>query len=137
MNKKTLGIAAIASIILAAAPMATSVAAPHHGGPGMHRPSHGHYMPPPRHHYRGPGYHYRDNDGAWFWAPLAAGAIIYGAATLANQAAQPNYVPPPASAPAPVATPPGTGTVYWCEQYQGYYPTIRTCPTGWKAVPAP
>ena len=27
--------------------------------------------------------------------------------------------------------------VYWCEGEQGYYPQVRSCPTGWKAMPAP
>ena len=28
-------------------------------------------------------------------------------------------------------------TVYWCEGEQGFYPQVRSCPTGWKALPAP
>lgn len=54
--------------------------------------------------------------GFWYWYP--APDYYYG--------------PPPADyvGPAPQAM------WYYCDAAKGYYPTIPSCPTGWRAVPA-
>jgi hypothetical protein len=51
--------------------------------------------------------------------------------------------PPPEQAPAtPIApgagTPPApaSGTWYFCQSANGYYPYVSQCPEGWKSVPA-
>lgn len=45
-------------------------------------------------------------------------------------AAPPVYVAPPAAlAPAPQ-------NWYYCNNPQGYYPTVQSCPGGWQEVPA-
>jgi hypothetical protein len=55
----------------------------------------------------------------------------------------PAYYPPAvivASPPAPTqyverAEPPQAGYWYYCESSRGYYPYVKECPGGWKAVP--
>ncbi|HUH83188.1 MAG TPA: hypothetical protein VLX85_01185, partial [Stellaceae bacterium] len=48
------------------------------------------------------------------------------------------YVPPPVyaapAAPAYVQQP--TSQWYYCDNPQGYYPTVQSCSTGWRPVPA-
>lgn len=52
----------------------------------------------------------------------------------------PESSPPPAAAPAPaVEQPPAAapgGTWYYCESAKAYYPYVRECAEGWRAVPA-
>ena len=117
------------------------------GGPGIHHPA-----PPPR---PAPAPHHRSwhsNDYAWLWAPVAAGALIYGVTqsvrTPTYTVVQPTYaLPATPSASNSVTTTTTTTTttkttssaktVYWCEAEQGWWPTVRACPTGRKAMPAP
>jgi len=62
----------------------------------------------------------------------------------------PLYYPAPVyyGAPAAIAAPPApaqyverpdqpyqSGYWYYCETSRGYYPYVKSCPTGWKAVP--
>ena len=55
----------------------------------------------------------------------------------------PAYYPPAvvyAQPPAPThyverADPPQAGYWYYCETSRGYYPYVKDCPSGWKAVP--
>jgi hypothetical protein len=55
----------------------------------------------------------------------------------------PAYYPPAvivASPPAPTqyverAEQPQSGYWYYCEPSRGYYPYVKDCPSGWKAVP--
>ncbi len=135
--------------LAAAAALAVSSAAyagPHHRG-GSHY-SHHNYS---HHHHR-----HHDN-GAWFWGPLAAGAIIYGLTELNRPRRVVVQQPAPVVVqPAPVVVQQPTQVivqqpatlyqsyqgnvvryVYWCEGEQGYYPQVRACPTGWKQMPAP
>ena len=77
--------------------------------------------------YWGPGYW-----GPGYWGPPA----YYP------------YYPAPAYYPAPVVVappapaqyverdqPPQSGYWYYCETTRGYYPYVKECPSGWKAVP--
>lgn len=147
---------AVASVtILVAAAVATPMAfarGPHHGpGPGFRplpplvRP-----LPPPPpvvhyNYYRHDHYH-RSRDWNWVWAPLAFGAAAYGISALidntrADAAAQ-SAAASAASAAQSAAIAQGAAanaqsrTVYWCEGEQGFYPQVRSCPTGWTALPA-
>lgn len=47
----------------------------------------------------------------------------------------PGHQPPPASAP-PAGAQPAGGTWYYCESAREYYPYVRTCRDGWRAVEA-
>jgi len=63
----------------------------------------------------------------------------------------PYYYPAPAYYPAPVVVAPAgptqyveraepqqqpqSGYWYYCETSRGYYPYVKDCPSGWKAVP--
>ena len=118
---------------------------PGFGGPGVHPPA-----PPPH-----PARHHRSrhsHDYAWLWAPIAAGTLVYGVTqsvrTPTCTVVQPTYALPAAPSVSNSVTTTTTTTtttkttsaqktVYWCEAEQGWWPTVRTCPTGWKAMPAP
>ena len=119
---------------------------PGFGGPGIHHPA-----PPPH-----PARHHRSwhsHDYAWLWAPIAAGALVYGVTqsvrTPTYTVVQPTYALPAAPSVSNSVTTTTTTTttttkttsaqktVYWCEAEQGWWPTVRACPTGWKAMPAP
>ena len=123
--------------------------APGFGGPGVHHPA-----PPPRPapppHHRHRSWH--SNDYAWLLAPIAAGALVYGVTqsvrTPTYTVMQPTYALPAApsvsdsvttttTTTATTKTTSAQKTVYWCEAEQGWWPTVRACPTGWKAMPAP
>lgn len=122
---------------------------PGFGGPAGHRPPPAmhHPAPPPAPHHRS----WHRNDYAWLWAPVAAGALIYGVTqsvkTPSYTVVQPTYALPAAPAASNSVTTTTTTTttktttsaktVYWCEAEQGWWPTVRACPTGWQAMPAP
>lgn len=56
------------------------------------------------------------------WGPLVYGAPAYVAPPVVYAPAAPVYaVPPPA-------------TWYFCDNPQGYYPNVATCPGGWRTV---
>lgn len=122
-----------------------------HGGP--HGPAPHHPAPAPAPHHHSHSWHSGDY-AAMVLAPLAAGAIIYGATQAAKTPSytvvqQPTYVVPSTVYSAPAAsaattttttvttTTTAAKTVYWCEAEQGWWPNVRACPTGWKAMPAP
>jgi hypothetical protein len=50
------------------------------------------------------------------------------------------YTPPPVvvqpAAPAYVQQPAQANSWYYCDNPQGYYPTVQNCSTGWRQVPA-
>jgi hypothetical protein len=49
------------------------------------------------------------------------------------------YAPPPvvvAPAPTYVEQPSASNTWYYCDNPQGYYPTVQTCSSGWRPVAA-
>lgn len=64
---------------------------------------------------------------AWYWGP----AYYYP---------PPYYYYPPRPAEPPVyierIDPAETGSWYYCEQGNGYYPYVKECPAGWRRVPA-
>jgi hypothetical protein len=55
----------------------------------------------------------------WYWAPAP---VFYG------YPPPPGFLPPPAPAPQP--------TWYYCDSAKGYYPYVRSCASGWRAVAA-
>lgn len=145
------GLAAACTLSLATPAFAGphgSPGGPGFGGPGVHHPA-----PPPRPapppHHRHRSWH--SNDYAWLWAPIAAGALVYGVTqsvrTPTYTVVQPAYALPAAPSISNSVTTTTTTTttktssaqktVYWCEAEQGWWPTVRACPTGWKAMPAP
>ena len=143
------GLAAACALSLATPAFAAPYGGPRgpgFGGPGIHHPA-----PPPH-----PAPHHRSwhsHDYAWLWAPIAAGALVYGVTqsvrTPTYTVVQPTYAPPAAPSVSNSVTTTTTTTttttkttsaqktVYWCEAEQGWWPTVRACPTGWKAMPAP
>ena len=71
----------------------------------------------------------------WGWFPWVVGGAMVGATLGA-----PYRYPPPVvvQAPPPVYIQPEQQTYYWyyCQDPQGYYPYIQSCPNGWmKVVP--
>lgn len=67
-------------------------------------------------------------------APAAAPALP-GRVNAPYPPPPPGHQPPPASAP-PAAAQPAGGTWYYCESAREYYPYVRTCRDGWRAVEA-
>jgi hypothetical protein len=69
---------------------------------------------------------------------VAAGAILFGLAELArssNSSSNYTYQQDPAT----LYQSQGSQVVryvYWCDEPRGYYPDVRSCPTGWRQVPA-
>jgi hypothetical protein len=57
--------------------------------------------------------------GVWYWYPPAPAY----------------YVPPPPEYLEP-ASPAPERNWYYCDSAKGYYPHVRTCSGGWRAVPA-
>ena len=122
---------------------------PGFGSPGAHPPAPPpRPVPPPHHRHRS----WHNNDYAWLWAPIAAGTLIYGVTqsvrTPTYTVVQPAYalsaapsvsnsVTTTTTTTTTTKTTSAQKTVYWCEAEQGWWPTVRACPTGWKAMPAP
>lgn len=123
------GLAAACTLSLATPAFAGphgSLAGPGFGGPSVHPPA-----PPPH-----PARHHRSwhsHDYAWLWAPIAAGALIYGVTqsvrTPTYTVVQPTYALPAAPSVSNSVTTTTTTTttkttsaqktVYWCEAKQG------------------
>ncbi len=154
LDLKRLAIAATVLLVAAAVAAPVVLARPGHGprpgfrpgGPGFHprppivRP----VPPPPRPHYR--WHHHRGWDWDWVVAPLAFGATAYGIGALldstrsdaaASAAASAASAAQSAAIAQDAANRAQNRTIYWCEGEQGFYPQVRSCPTGWKALPAP
>lgn len=146
------GLAAACTLCLAtpafAAPPHGGPGGPGFGSPGAHPPAPPpRPVPPPHHRHRS----WHNNDYAWLWAPIAAGTLVYGVTqsvrTPTYTVVQPAYALPAAPSISNSVTTTTTTTttktssaqktVYWCEAEQGWWPTVRACPTGWKAMPAP
>lgn len=82
--------------------------------------------------------------GGWGWWPWAVGGAMVGATLAApyyNPYYSPYYYPPRpvvVQAPPPVYVQPQQEAYYWyyCQEGQGYYPYVQSCPGGWmKVVP--
>lgn len=83
--------------------------------------------------WRGGYWRHGRHDGhlGWWW-------IVGGVWYLYPQPVYPYpdpYVPPVVVAPSPAA-PPAQQLWYYCDEAQGYYPYVPSCPGGWRAVPA-
>jgi len=133
-------LAAVAALLLtAAAALAQAPQRQHPERPGVHR------APPPAAQWRGDirRFHEHDwrlwRDGRWthgrhdgrigWWWVVGPTWYFYPAPVYPY----PNpYEPPPLE----LAAPPPAQFWYYCEEYKGYYPYVRTCPGGWKQVPA-
>jgi hypothetical protein len=76
--------------------------------------------------WRGPGY-YPSLLGLRpaCWDTLPYGGPVYAAPAIV--AAPPAvYLPPP----------PPSATWFYCDDPKGYYPSVQTCTSGWRALPA-
>lgn len=135
----------VAATIAVPAAFARPSFGPHGPGPGFRpRPPVARPLPPPPPR---PHYYRHHNHWNWVWAPLAFGAAAYGIGALldstrADAAASSAAAAAASAAQSAViaqdaANRAQSRTVYWCEGEQGYYPQIRSCPTGWTALPAP
>jgi len=86
--------------------------------------------------FRGGGHIVVRGGHGWGWWPWVIGGAMVGS-TLAA----PYYYPPPVvvQAPPPLyAQPEQQQDYYWyyCQNPQGYYPYVKSCPSGWmKVVP--
>ena len=72
-----------------------------------------------------------------YWGPWGPG---YWGAPYYPYYAAPAYYPVVVSPPAPTQyvereQPLQSGYWYYCETSRGYYPYVKECPSGWKAVP--
>ena len=80
----------------------------------------------------------------WGWWPWAVGGAMVGATLAApyyNPYYNPYYYPPrpvvvPAQPPVYVQPEQQQETYYWyfCQNPQGYYPYVQSCPGGWMKV---
>ncbi|MDO8788466.1 MAG: hypothetical protein Q7J42_10400 [Sulfuritalea sp.] len=93
--------------------------------------------------------HHRGGGGFWWGPGLLFGTALYLAATAPPPTyypapvytvpvyTSPTYVQQPAviaqTAPAPAPVP-QQNWWYYCAQAAGYYPYVRTCPSGWTQV---
>lgn len=109
-----------------------------HGGGGFHGGGHGGGFHGGGYHggYHGGGFHghgrviigggYGYGYGGWYDAPWYG----YGYAPGWY-----GYYDGAYPAPAPVATQPSGAVIsYYCANPQGYYPSVRECPSGWQQV---
>jgi hypothetical protein len=70
-----------------------------------------------------------------FWGPYWASPWYYGPPVVAYPPAVIVAQPPAPTQYVERADPPQAGYWYYCETSRGYYPYVKDCPTGWKAVP--
>ncbi|NNM51074.1 MAG: hypothetical protein HKM02_02465 [Pseudomonadales bacterium] len=72
----------------------------------------------------------------WWWQ-VGGSWLLYNTPVYPYPMTAPIVViaPPPQTAIAPGALPPPpASTWYYCQQPQGYYPYIPSCPSGWQPV---
>ena len=111
LKKSILGAALLAGLAATAVAMPTqSVNARPVWGP------HGHWVH---------GWH--DGRFGWWWAGPDYW-YWYPAPVYYDYPPSPDYVAPAGPAPQP--------TWYYCDSAKGYYPYVRSCASGWRAVPA-
>jgi hypothetical protein len=134
------------------------------GGPAYYVPAPAYYVPPPAYYVPAPPpppqYIQRGPDGQPELAPGPDGAPPYppqdGPAPYpqddSTQYAPGSPAPTPAPAPAPDDNAPqdysqgsapqtvtpqtGGNTWYFCDSTNSYYPYVKDCSSGWRAVPA-
>jgi hypothetical protein len=80
--------------------------------------------------YFGPGVFYGGYPAPYYYPP----------AVVTAPAAPPQYIEQGPNGPVPVPGPDGVmpqqGWWYHCNQPEGYYPYVPSCPGGWQRVPA-
>ncbi len=79
-------------------------------------------------YYANDTYYVQANQGYEVVAPPEGAA--YGSAP--PEPSPPSAPPSPPAATAPAS--PATGSWYWCESARGYYPSVPSCPEGWRPV---
>lgn len=133
-----LSAALIALTSVAAAP-ALAAPPPPPGGYYGHRPAaprveHRHYHSHTTYHR---SYRSSHHTGDVILGTLAAGAAIYGIASLIDSANhRSSVVQQPMATTTITTTTTTTQTVFWCEAEKGFYPQVRACPTGWTPIAA-
>jgi len=71
---------------------------------------------------------------AYYYGPEYYPQVVVRPAPI-TEYVEPGYAVSPA--PAAAAPQPGqTGDWYYCHNPDGFYPSIKTCPSGWQRVPA-
>ncbi len=71
----------------------------------------------------------------WWW--LVGGTwLLYNTPIYPYPVTAPIVImePPPQTYAAPGALPPPAPIWYYCQQPQGYYPYLPSCPSGWQAI---
>jgi hypothetical protein len=97
-------------------------------------------------HAGGRGGDHGGGGGWWIIPALIGGAMVYELTRPQPQYDPPSpvYVQPPPQIYAPSLPPPSNApqvasvpAQYWyfCAASNGYYPYVRSCPTGWQTVP--
>jgi len=89
--------------------------------------------------------------GQWYFyeRPVYPYPLVVSEVTFVEPVPAPVYVapappvyvappppPPPPVRPAPAPLPPPPQMYYYCDNPPGYYPTVPSCPTGFRQVPA-
>ena len=64
----------------------------------------------------------------WYYPP----PYYYPSTVVVSRPAATTYIERQDAAPA--SSPASTDWWYYCEQSKGYYPYVKTCPTGWQKV---
>ena len=98
------------------------------GGHSIHGRHHGQHD---GHHHHGHLGRWWVNGGLWYWYPATAYAYpqvyVYGYP----------YEPQVAVPSPPIETGPAMQHLSFCEASRAYYPSVTTCPGGWKQVQVP
>jgi hypothetical protein len=75
----------------------------------------------------GIGLHFGPYWGPYWGAPWYPAPVYYPAPIVVSPPAPPVYVEREQA--------PQAGYWYYCETARGYYPYVKDCPSGWRAVP--
>lgn len=119
---------------------------PHDRGRGWDRPDPDWHRPPPHDVWRGGFWRHEAHGGRWGWWWVVDGLwYLYDrpiypypavVSTVIVPAAPPTVVYPPAYNPPPVVVPTTPPVWYYCDYPAGYYPSVRSCATGFRPVPS-
>lgn len=112
LRKSILGAALFVSLAAAVTPTQSASARPVWG-------PHGHWV-----------HAWHDGRFGWWWVGPGDFWYWYPASVYYDYSVPPpvDYIAPAGPAPQP--------TWYYCDSAKGYYPNVRSCPSGWRAVPA-